>query len=77
MDWLDLRNSLLCAEAVCFAATNRKESRGAHQMEDIPETIQNFEKNQVITMNDDILLSNWENVKRLQFKSEKKRMVTI
>ena len=77
MDWLDLRNSLLCAEAVCFAATNRKESRCAHQMEDIPETIQNFEKNQVITMNDDILLSNWENVKRLQFKSEKKRMVTI
>ena len=39
MDWLDLRNSLLCAEAVCLSACNRKESRGAHQMEDIPITL--------------------------------------
>ena len=34
MDWFDLRNSLLCAEAVCFSANNRKESRGAHSRVD-------------------------------------------
>ena len=74
MDWLDLRNSLLCAEAVCLAACNRKESRGAHQMEDIPGAIDEFEKNQVIELNDGILLSSWEDVKRISFKFEQMRM---
>jgi succinate dehydrogenase/fumarate reductase flavoprotein subunit len=74
MDWLDLRNSLLCAEAVCLAACNRKESRGAHQMEDIPVAIHEFEKNQVIKLNDGILLSSWEDVKRISFKLEQMRM---
>jgi succinate dehydrogenase / fumarate reductase flavoprotein subunit/fumarate reductase (CoM/CoB) subunit A len=74
MDWLDLRNSLLCAEAVCLAACNRKESRGAHQMEDIPDAIDEFEKNQVIELNDGILLSSWEDVKRISFKFEQMRM---
>ena len=76
MDWLDLRNSLLCAEAVCFAAINRKESRGAHQMEDIPETIPEYEKNQIIKLNNGILFSFWEKVKRFSFKLEKKQIGT-
>ena len=49
MDWLDLRNSLLCAEAICLAASKRKESRGAHQMEDIPVKSDKFTKNQIIS----------------------------
>ena len=72
MDWLDLRNSLLCAEAVCLSAYNRKESRGAHQMEDIPITLTEFEKNQVIEMNDGCLLTKWENVNKIEFKLKKK-----
>ena len=76
MDWFDLRNSLLCAEAVCFAAINRKESRGAHQMEDIPETIPEYEKNQIIKLNNGILLSFWEKVKKFSFKLEKKQIGT-
>ena len=72
MDWLDLRNSLLCAEAVCLSAYNRKESRGAHQMEDIPITLTEFEKNQVIEMNDGCLLTKWENVSKIKFKLKKK-----
>ncbi len=72
MDWLDLRNSLLCAEAVCLSACNRKESRGAHQMEDIPITLTEFEKNQVIEMNNGSLLTKWENVSKIQFKLKKK-----
>jgi succinate dehydrogenase/fumarate reductase flavoprotein subunit len=72
MDWLDLRNSLLCAEAVCLSACNRKESRGAHQMEDIPITLTEFEKNQVIEMNNGSLLTKWENVSKIQFKIKKK-----
>ncbi len=74
MDWLDLRNSLLCAQTVCFAAMNRKESRGAHQMEDIPKTIPEYKKNQIVEMNNNILLSRWEKVKTLPFKVEKKQM---
>jgi succinate dehydrogenase/fumarate reductase flavoprotein subunit len=74
MDWLDLRNSLLCAEAVCLAASKRKESRGAHQMEDIPVTIDEFEKNQIIKIDNGILVSRWKNVKRILFKLEKKQV---
>ena len=75
MDWLDLRNSLITAEAVCFAAINRKESRGSHQMEDIPEANPQYEKNQVIKMHNGHLNSSWEEVKKLSFKLEKKQMV--
>ena len=36
LDWFDLRNMLLVAEAVTLAALSRTESRGAHQREDHP-----------------------------------------
>jgi len=37
-DWFELRASLIAAEAVTHAALARRESRGAHQREDFPET---------------------------------------
>ena len=77
MDWLDLRNSLLCAEIVCFSAINRKESRGAHQMEDFPKTISEFEKNQVIEMKNDNLFSDWQKAKKLSYKLKKKKLEKI
>ena len=36
LDWLDLRNMLLVAQAVVLPALARNESRGAHQREDFP-----------------------------------------
>ena len=36
LDWFDLRNMLLVAEAVVRSALARRESRGAHQREDYP-----------------------------------------
>ena len=74
MDWLDLRNSLLCAEAICLAANERKESRGAHQMEDIPFKSDKFIKNQIISMIDGNLVSRWQDVQRLKFDLQKKTL---
>ena len=39
LDWFDLRNMLVVASAVATAAHARLESRGAHQREDFPETL--------------------------------------
>ena len=77
MDWLDLRNSLLCAEAICLAASKRKESRGAHQMEDIPFKSNNFTKNQIISLVDGNLVSSWQDVQKLDFDLEKKRWANV
>mgnify|MGYP001302216913 CR=1 FL=1 len=77
MDWLDLRNSLLCAEAICLAANKRRESRGAHQMEDIPFKSNKFVKNQIISMSDGNLVSRWQDVQKLDFNLEKKRWANV
>ena len=74
IDWFDVRNSLLCAESVCLAASNRKESRGAHQMEDIPFTIPEFNKNQIIELNNGFLKSRWEDVIEYSYKLKKKTL---
>ena len=76
-DWCDVRNGLLCAESVVLSASNRKESRGAHQMEDIPETSPEFEKNQVITMKDGELHSGWQDVKRISYTLEEKKAAVL
>lgn len=49
-DWFELRASLVAAEAVARAALARRESRGAHQREDFPETDPAWERNQRVTM---------------------------
>ena len=49
LDWLDLRNMLLVAQCVVHAALERKESRGAHQREDYPGLVAEWELNQVLS----------------------------
>jgi succinate dehydrogenase/fumarate reductase flavoprotein subunit len=49
LDWLDLRNMLLVARTVVLAAIERKESRGAHQREDYPGMLPEWELNQVLS----------------------------
>jgi succinate dehydrogenase/fumarate reductase flavoprotein subunit len=41
-DWFEFRASLLAAEAVTRAAAARRESRGAHQRDDFPDTVSAF-----------------------------------
>ena len=77
MDCLVLRNSLLCAEAICLAAIDRKESRGAHQMEDIPFKSDAFIINQIISMVDGNLVSHWQDVQNLKFNLEKKCLAKV
>jgi succinate dehydrogenase/fumarate reductase flavoprotein subunit len=53
IDWLDLRNMLLVAEAVALPALARTESRGAHQREDHPGLEDGWKVNQIVAMTDD------------------------
>jgi succinate dehydrogenase/fumarate reductase flavoprotein subunit len=50
LDWFDLRNMLLVAEAVARAALARRESRGAHQREDHPQTDDRWAANQIVKL---------------------------
>jgi succinate dehydrogenase / fumarate reductase, flavoprotein subunit len=50
---LDLRASLVTAEASLLGAVERKESRGAHSRSDYPETDPNLRMNFVITRSED------------------------
>ena len=52
LDWLDLRNMLQVAQCVVLAALQRKESRGAHQREDFPGLLPEWETNQAVTWRD-------------------------
>jgi len=49
LDWLDLRNMLLVAQCVVLAALEREESRGAHQREDFPGMLPQWDLNQLLT----------------------------
>ena len=55
VDWFDLRNMLLVAQAVALPALSRTESRGAHQREDHPGLDDGWQLNQIVTMTDDVL----------------------
>jgi succinate dehydrogenase / fumarate reductase flavoprotein subunit/fumarate reductase flavoprotein subunit len=55
VDWFDLRNMLLVAQAVALPALARTESRGAHQREDHPGLDDGWQLNQIVTMTDDTL----------------------
>ena len=52
IDWLDLRNMLLVAQAVALPALARTESRGAHQREDHPGLDDAWQLNQIAAMTD-------------------------
>lgn len=49
-DWYELRAMLIVAESVAAAAAARRESRGAHQRLDHPETDPAQRHNQVIRL---------------------------
>jgi succinate dehydrogenase/fumarate reductase flavoprotein subunit len=49
-DWFELRAGLVAAEAVAGAALTRRESRGAHQREDFPDSAPEFARRQSIAM---------------------------
>jgi len=55
LDWFDLRNMLLVAEAVTQSALARRESRGAHQREDYPRSDDDRAINQSLRLKDDHL----------------------
>ncbi|HEY0439371.1 MAG TPA: FAD-binding protein, partial [Xanthobacteraceae bacterium] len=60
LDWLDLRNMLLVAEVVTRTAIARTESRGAHQREDFPGMLPDWQRSQLVRLRDgqvDITLS--------------------
>jgi succinate dehydrogenase/fumarate reductase flavoprotein subunit len=57
VEWFELRNGLIAAEAVAAAALNREESRGAHQRDDFPKADDRFLSNQRLTLENDELVS--------------------
>jgi succinate dehydrogenase / fumarate reductase flavoprotein subunit len=52
VDWLDLRNMLPVARIVAEAALRRTESRGAHQREDFPGMLPEWQVNQRVRLRD-------------------------
>jgi succinate dehydrogenase/fumarate reductase flavoprotein subunit len=52
IDWLDLRNGLMVARIVAEAALRRTESRGAHQREDFPGMLAEWQVNQRARLRD-------------------------
>src|SRR5580704_3622298 len=58
IDWIDLRNMLLVAQAVALPALARTESRGAHQREDHLGLDVAWQLNQIVAMTDDGLTIN-------------------
>ena len=57
VEWFELRNGLLAAEAVATAALGRQESRGAHQRDDFPKADDRFLANQRLSLHDGELVS--------------------
>ena len=52
LDWFDLRNMLLVAEAVALGALERRESRGSHQREDYPLIDESWSHSQSVRLKD-------------------------
>jgi succinate dehydrogenase/fumarate reductase flavoprotein subunit len=50
LEWFDLRNMVLVASAVVKAAMARTESRGAHQREDFPEMLPQWQVHQTVRL---------------------------
>jgi succinate dehydrogenase/fumarate reductase flavoprotein subunit len=68
-DWYELKAMLRCSEAVVLGALNRAESRGAHQRLDVPQTIAEFEGNQLLALTDGSMTSRWTSVVRSGMQS--------
>src|SRR6516162_10431283 len=60
VEWFELRSGLYAAEALALAALNRRESRGAHQRDDFPETRSAYAINQRISLAGGELRSTFE-----------------
>jgi succinate dehydrogenase / fumarate reductase flavoprotein subunit len=52
LEWFDLRNLLVVARAVVASALNRTESRGAHQREDFPTMLPQWQLHQTVRWRD-------------------------
>ncbi len=50
LEWFDLRNMLLVARTVAQSALARSESRGAHQREDFPGMLPEWQANQIVRL---------------------------
>lgn len=59
VEWFELRNGLLALEALALAALSRRESRGAHQRDDYPETLDEYQRSQRIYLENDELTSSF------------------
>ena len=55
LEWFDLRNMLLVARSVAMTALARCESRGAHQREDFPEMLPQWQQNQIVHLRENRL----------------------
>lgn len=67
MEWveaLEMRNLLLAARAIVTAAAQRRESRGAHQREDAPGTLPEFERNSLVSLREGRMWHGWRSVVR-------------
>ncbi|AMN41110.1 FAD-dependent oxidoreductase [Rhodoplanes sp. Z2-YC6860] len=62
VEWFELRNGLLAAEAVATAALNRQESRGAHQRDDFPKADERFLANQRLMLESGEIVSAFKRV---------------
>jgi succinate dehydrogenase/fumarate reductase flavoprotein subunit len=58
-EWFELRNGLLAVEALTLAALSRRESRGAHQRDDFPETVDAYQLSQRISLENGKLVSSF------------------
>jgi succinate dehydrogenase / fumarate reductase flavoprotein subunit/fumarate reductase (CoM/CoB) subunit A len=59
VEWFELRNGLYAAEALALSALNRRESRGAHQRSDFPQTRAEYEINQRVWLEHGKLVSSF------------------
>ena len=50
LEWFDLRNMLTVARAVALSALQRTESRGAHQREDFPQMLPQWQRHQRVRL---------------------------
>ena len=63
VEWFELRNGLLAAEALASAALAREESRGAHQRDDFPAADDRFFANQRMQLEGNELISEFRKVR--------------